>query len=87
MTIHSVFLGIDYDDDYQAVVVSLPPDGAETRFETGDPPADWKAAVAFAARERGVPCMTLSSLDGFVFDVKGWRFDEHDNLEADPRDA
>jgi hypothetical protein len=87
--IHSVFIGIDYDDAYKAVVVSVPPEGKETRFETGDPTADWRAAVTFAAhtaKDLGVPCMTLSSLDGFVFDVPGWRFDEHDNLERDPRD-
>lgn len=87
--IHSVFIGIDYGAAYKAVVVALPPDGGETRFETGDPVADWKAAVLFAAHaahEKRVPCMTLSSLDGFVFDVPGWRFDEHDNLERDPRD-
>lgn len=86
---HSVFMGIDYDADYKACVVTEPND-TEHRFATGNPPEDWKAACRKAyelTQTLGVPCMTLSSLDGFVFDVPGWRFDENDMLVKDERDA
>lgn len=86
--VHCIFIGIDYDDAYKAVQVDLP-DGTETRFETGDPPADWRAAIDYARAkhvELGVPAMTLSSIDGFVFDVMGWRFDENEMLILDERD-
>jgi len=85
---HNVFLGIDYDDAYKAVVVS-DPSNVEYRFETGDPSADWAAAKVKArelTQEFGCICMTLSSLDGFVFDVPGWKFNDADDIVRDERD-
>lgn len=91
MKYHCVFLGIDYTHAYvyQAVTVTKR-DGDEVRFETGDPEADYKAACDFA-REEAVrsgadAVMTSSSLNDFVFEVPGWRYDADDNLVPDPRD-
>lgn len=89
----SCFLGIDYDEgeptSYRAVVVT-DINGEDTRFETGDPVADWHAASDHA-RElvqtgQAAGCMTLSSCSHFVFDVPGYRFNVDDDLELDPND-
>lgn len=88
MKYHNLFLGIDYDAAYEAVTVTLR-DGTDVRFETGDPPADFAAAVEYARKECariGCRLMTSSSLDGFVFDVPGWKYDDADMLVRDPRD-
>lgn len=88
MKYHNLFLGIDYDDAYEAVTVTQR-DGTDVRFETGDPPADFAAAVEYARKECiriGCRLMTSSSLDGFVFDVPGWKYDDADMLVRDPRD-
>ena len=86
----NVFIGIAYDDAYQHVFVEGPGLEIET-FATGDPPADLKAAFAAGAaraKEHGVAFMTLSSLDGFVFDVPGWCWNGigNDELIRDDRD-
>lgn len=86
---HNVFLGIDYDEAYKAVTVTKR-DGDEVRFETGDPEADYQAACEFAREEAersgAERIMTSSSLNDFVFEVPGWKYDDEDNLIPDPRD-
>jgi hypothetical protein len=85
----NVFIGIDYDTAYKAVIITEP-GGAEKRFETGDPVADFRSAVihgqGLIEDRKAITFMTLSSLDGFIFDVPGWRFNEDDMLEVDPND-
>ncbi|AFU88173.1 hypothetical protein CcrColossus_gp303 [Caulobacter phage CcrColossus] len=88
MRFHNLHLGIDYDDAYRAVTVTLR-DGTEVRFESGDPPADFAKAVEYARGECvriGCNVMTSSSLDSFVFDVPGWKYNNEDMLIRDPRD-
>lgn len=88
MKYHNIFLGIDYDDAYLAVTVT-DRDGSEVRFQSGDPEADFALAYVCArslARTIGCSVMTSSSLDGFVFDVPGWKYNADDMLVRDPRD-
>lgn len=87
------FLGIDYDEgeaaSYRAVTVT-DVYGDDTRFETGDPVKDWAAAVAFSRSlvetGKAAGCMMSSSTTHFVFDVPGYRYNEDDMIELDPRD-
>ena len=84
-------LRIDYDEgnmdpatSYRAVLVTV---GGETmQFATGAPVDDMQAAMAWAARNTA-QVMTTSSVDLFVSDVAGFRFDEHDCLQLDPSDT
>ena len=84
----NAFLSIDYDTDYQAVVVTNP-DKTEVRFETGDAVADYQSAISYARTlvdaGRAIYVLTSSSLNDFVFDVDGYRFDENDMLQIDLR--
>lgn len=83
----NVFIAIDYDDTgYKGVEVSGP-GGLKTQFATNNPSADFAAGSAYGAalaKQNRVAFMTSSSLDGFVFDVPGWRFDENDQLVPAP---
>lgn len=87
VTTPNLHLGIDYDDAYKAVTLKTPLDG-ELRFETGDPVADYKAAITRGMKimeaKEALAFMTSSSIDGFVFDVPGWRWGKNDILELDP---
>jgi hypothetical protein len=83
---HNVFVGIDYETDYIACFIQGPGD-FKKRFATGDAVADFRAAVEFGAkhaRETGVAFMSLSSIDGFVFDVAGYRWTRDDLIERAP---
>ena len=71
------FIYIDYEEvhaeTYKGVVL-VAPDKEETRFESGDPIADFTAATAFARElgyrrdNKGKSLVYLSSTDHFVFD-------------------
>lgn len=90
----SVFLGIDYDENvetlsgYRGVTVCVGVNGTEERFNTGDPVADYRAAVkrCQGLAQKGHPVMSLSSLDHFVYDVPGYKYDENDYLVVDSVD-
>lgn len=80
---------IDYDeapDTYRAVTVKPQGrDGEIARFGTGDPVADMHDAMVYAAgRFDGL--MFSSSMDHFVHDQPGYRYDENDLLVADIRE-
>lgn len=84
---HCVFLSIDYDVAYKAVVVQGPDDHKQ-RFETGDAVKDYFDACVHAAQQcekYKVPCLTSSSLEGFVWDIGGYQWDANDMLVAAPR--
>lgn len=83
---HNVFIGIDYDTDYIACFIQGPGEFSQ-RFATGDAVADFREAVMFGAkraREKSVAFMSLSSIDGFVFDVVGYRWTRDDLIERAP---
>jgi hypothetical protein len=88
----SAFLTIEYDTAYKEVTVIGPKLWGSfpvKRFASGDPVADFSRAVVFAmeeSRKTGEPVMTTSSVNDFVYDVPGYRFNEQDLLEIDPRD-
>ncbi|USN15253.1 hypothetical protein KIKIMORA_01070 [Brevundimonas phage vB_BpoS-Kikimora] len=96
------FLAIDYDDHsvedrrlnvYRAVVLTLPDmiKAAEPdiRFATNDPVEDFKSAhrLVYALQLRyPASFMFSSSVNDFVVDCYGYRFDEAGYLELDPEE-
>ncbi len=85
MSTPNVHLYINYSNKtYESVEVFGPGD-ASKKFATGDPVADFARADVFArlrADKAGVAYLCSSSVNDFVFDVPGYRFNEHDMLEA-----
>lgn len=75
----NIHVNIDYDEgvagSYRAVTAG-PRQGAPNRFETGDPVADWEAAMTWARAQMhlGGVVMTGSSVTHFVMDDDAWRF-------------
>jgi hypothetical protein len=74
----NLHMNIDYEGvagSYRAVVVG-PTGGAQTRFATGDPVADWTSGMALArteAADNGF-VMTGSNVTHFVMDDDACRF-------------
>lgn len=86
----AVLLGIDYGPDGYRAVTASGPTNAACRYSSGDPEADWRSACEWAvekAATHGCGVTMLSSCTHFVFDVEGWRFDEHDRLVRDAGEA
>jgi hypothetical protein len=87
--LHNVFIDINYDTAYQAVEIVGPGDQPLQKFATGDPVTDYRGAWN-AATERAIAAqcsiMTGSSLTHFIWDIPGYKFDEDDNLQPDPRE-
>lgn len=84
----NVFIHINYGDTYESVSIEGPGEDLKV-FQTGDPIVDFARADVYGAQlahKRGVAFMTTSSLNHFVFDVPGYRFNSDDLLERDPRD-
>lgn len=91
--------GIDYDEadpdartSYRGVTLTVRSGVADDeawgveRFHTGDPVADWAAMQRRARRVCG-GLLVSSSVDAFVHDVVGFRFDRSDDLALDPEDT
>lgn len=84
----NVHMHIEYGDAYEAIVLTAP-DGKKHRFATGDPSADYARAVVqgmWMAASADCFLMTSSSVNDFVWDVPGYRFNADDLLEIDPAD-
>lgn len=83
--VHYMTVSIEYSDVYKAVKLVYP-NGSVKRYRTGRPDHDFKRAMEEARRFTRlfrIPAFTMSSVQHFVFDVPGWRFNDEDELVAD----
>ena len=74
------FVNIDYDEQaeqpYQAVTAQPEAEGSDTMtWASGDPVVDWVAFLDWRDSQDDVTVLFLSSVDHFVMDIQGYRFD------------
>lgn len=88
----SLYLSVDYDEapnTYRAFVLT-DLDDVEHRFENGDPVKDYTNMLQYAyelsEKYPGVRMMESSSVNHFVWDVPGYRWDENDMLVLDEKE-
>lgn len=83
MPLKFIFIGIDYEQGYQACVVTLK-DGKGVRFATGDVIRDWIEATAFAEKQQD-RVMYLNSVDNFVHDNPDYQWSYDDKIMRNPK--
>lgn len=97
MTTPNFHINADYQDNcaenprlnvYEAMVLMIP-GGEVIRFETNDPVEDYKAVTRLAfAMQRLNPSAAVflsSDVGHFVMDVAGYRWNEYDLIEENPK--
>ncbi len=90
--VDSVIIGIDYDEatrryDGISLRIQQPHQRLRIEFTLDDPALDWLVMEALVASLcNPCPIMCSSSVDDFVMDVPGWRYDDGGHLQPDPDD-